>query len=365
VSTPLRVGPAAASGPTALAAALRGEPPSLAHCRALLDRHGMVQFALGEARDVTSGYCLDDNARALIVAVRALALDAGDEDAPVVGESALGFVERAARADGRFHNMMDQHGRFVDDVGSEDAAGRAVWACGVAAHGGPAAWRGRANSILQRALRPALELRWPRSRAYAALGFAAARLTRGAPYALRRLADDLADQLEANAVREWYWWEPALTYGNARLPHALLAAAECTGSTRHRRLGLEALEFLAGITQCDAYFEPIGNAGWHARGGALASHDQQPIEACAMVDAWLAAEAATGDATYARHAACAFEWFLGANSEGLMVARPGDGACHDGLGVRDVNANMGAESTLAYVHAHQAIAARARKAAAR
>lgn len=358
-----------------MAAVKNGRPPSFIHCRRMLDRFGLVQFAKHDARDLEHGYCLDDNARGLLAAILALALGGG-EDARAVGEAGLRFILRAQRSDGLFHNFMDREGRFTDPVGSPESIGRAIWACGVAVRCAPEPrWRELAAVALADALRGVCALGFVRSRAYAALGLAAALAPEGAapvppagPPLSGRLKDAVRDALNglcAGLEREldraasdgWPWWEPELTYANARLPEALLRGAAALNDTRLASAGFRALDFLAGITQPADMFVPIGNDGWYRQGGPRPIYDQQPIEACAMVDAWLAAARLTREKRYQKKALDAFAWFAGRNSEGLAVARPEIGGCHDGLQRGGLNQNMGAESTLSYLHAHAVVAA--------
>lgn len=355
----------------------RFELPRLDHLRAMMSPAGVVQFAQGAEPDISSGTCLDDNARALLVAVMALAADPSYPHAREVGDSAAAFIARARRPDDTFHNFADIDGRFLDDVGSEDSFGRMIWACGVAARcAALPEWRAIALATLEAALPSAMELRHNHSRAYALLGATAAiapdlatdLAPAGPPLggamraSIQRLvakhAGSLDDDFRSAATPDWSWWKPSLTWGNARMPEALLRAAAATGERRYAESGMRALEFLAGITQSGEVFIPIGNAGWYTKGAHRAKYDQQPIEACAMVDAWLAAHRLDGDAGYRGRATTAFEWFLGRNTDGLALARPQTGGCCDGLRRGRVNENQGAESTLSYLHASLAIRAR-------
>lgn len=350
------------------------DAPRLDHLRAMLVPAGIVQFCIGAVPDRESGTCLDDNVRALMVAVRALAAGRDRESAQAIGDAAIAFIERARRPDGYYHNMADIDGRFLDEAGSEDSFGRMVWACGVSARcAEPAAWRETAMAAVMHSLPIVAKLTAVHPRAYAALGLAAAIAPQcaslgasavddvqgGALDALRRNLIDVADALDAqfhaHATPDWSWWRPSLTWGCGRLPAAMFAAALATGRARYAHTGLRALEFLAGVTQDGDRFIPIGNESWYERGGPRAVYDQQPIEACAMVDAWLAAHRFSGDRWFADQARIAYEWFLGRNTERLAVAVPDIGACHDGLGRAWLNPNFGAESTLSYLHAAFAI----------
>jgi len=331
----------------------------------------MVQFADGAKKDLASGYCLDDNARAALAALAALALDPGAADAAYVCRESLKFVLEAQSSDGGFHNLMDESGVFIDDEGSPDSIGRAVWACGVAARSAPnPGSRAAARAALVKALPRIDRLEGFRPKAYAMLGLAAATGPPGAspirldgnpfraPFvdALVRAARRLHDEFQAAADEDWPWWEPILSWGNARLPEALLRASAALEDPALARSGMRALNFLASITQPDEMFVPIGNQGWYERGGERAIYDQQPIEACGMVDAWLAAESLSGDPAYRERAVAAFEWFFGRNTDGAVIAQADIGGCRDGLNRDAVNANMGAESTLSYLQAHLSIA---------
>jgi hypothetical protein len=174
---------------------------------------------------------------------------------------------------------------------------------------------------------------------------------------LVEVADALARDFLSSATNDWSWWTPTLTWGNGRLPEAMLRSAAVTGQKRYAEIGLRALDFLADVTQSGDVFIPVGNADWYGRGGHRARYDQQPIEACAMVDAWLAAYRLTGDSTYLNRAGTAFDWFHGRNTEGLALARPQTGGCCDGLRRGRVNENQGAESTISYVQASLAMQA--------
>lgn len=346
--------------------------PPLAHLRRLLVPAGVTQFSECDSPDARSGTCSDDNARALLVAVLALAVSPHYEHAREIGDAAIGFLERAQRPDGRFRNMADIEGEFLEELGSEDSIGRTAWACGVTARcAAVPAWRESALKMLVDVLPALPELRSLQSRAYALLGLTAAVAPNTATAApatpvggspprdiadrlvssLNALADALAREFEAYADDTWAWWVPELTWGNARMPDAMLNAALVTGKSRLADVGLRSLRFLAAVTQAGDVFVPIGNDGWYRRGERRAIYDQQPIEVCGMVDAWLAAFRLTGESRFVDRARTAFEWFEGRNTEGLRIADPETGGCCDGLRRGSLNRNQGAESTLSYLHA--------------
>lgn len=350
--------------------------PRFTHLRNLMAPAGVIQFSRGLEPDTQSGTCLDDNARVLLVAIMALAADPADPVARAAGDVAARFVVRAQRQDGSFRNMADINGDFLEEIGSQESVGRAIWVSGVAVRCAVVPeWRSGAMAVLKAALPAIKTLGADHSRAYAVLGLAAALapdavthmkpLGEPLPSALRAdvarhletLCKDLLDDHRRVATRDWPWWQSRLTWGNGRLPEALLRAASALGSRRLADVGLNALQFLASVTQSGDVFIPIGNDGWYERGGVRSLYDQQPIEACAMTDAWLAAYRLTGDPSYRSRAETAYEWFHGRNTERIAVAVAETGGCYDGLRRGCVNGNQGAESTLSFLHSHLMMAA--------
>jgi hypothetical protein len=304
----------------------------------------------------STGYCTDDVARAFIVATQAAAHPDLRSDAIRIGRTYLSFLLDAQRPDGRFRNFMAYDRRWLEEVGSEDASGRAVWALGVGARSAPlAGWRRVCRDALVASL-PAVAAFVPaHARAYAALGLAHA--VRADPQAsdafaraLRALANALVASYRATRSATWEWFEDIMTYDSARLCEATLRAGETLADATLVETGRSTLSFLESVVFEPVRFAPIGNHGWYLRGGARARYDQQPLEAAAMVDAELAALACDGDPARLSRARLAFSWYLGNNDAGATLVSE-DGGCRDGLGADGVNENMGAESTLAYLTA--------------
>ncbi len=147
-----------------------------------------------------------------------------------------------------------------------------------------------------------------------------------------------------------------MTYDNARLPEALIRAGHTLEEPSYGEAGLAALTFYESVSMENEIYVPIGNDGWYCRGGRRARYAQQPLEACAMVDAELAAFDLTGDIGRFQTAEVALEWYYGRNSRGVTMANAG--GCYDGLDEDAFNTNMGAESTLALLSAAYTMAAR-------
>jgi hypothetical protein len=295
-----------------------------------------------------------------MVVLAHLRLAPSDKPSQRFASTYLAFLQHAQLDDGRFHNFMDYDRRWTDEIGTHDSCGRAIWALGYGVANAPTqTWRRVCATLLDRAL-PSLEsLEYIRSRAYAALGLAHAQTALKDPRystALRYLGDEILASYEANAADDWRWFEDILTYDNPRLPEALIRAGQALQEPRYGTAGLAALKFYEGITIENGIHVPIGNDGWYPRGGRRALYDQQPLEACAMVDAELAAFDLTGDPGHVATAELALEWYYGKNSRGITMANAG--GCFDGLAEQGVNSNMGAESTLALLSAAYTMAAR-------
>ena len=330
------------------------------HLLALVDDVGIVQHARGVIPDRSTGYCVDDTARLAIVAM-GLERRFGD---PMYGRmltSSLAFLLHAWHADAPgMYNFMDYQRRWLGGPHEGDHVGRAAWALGAVIADQPLREEADASLWLLSRLGPRLGAApFPREAAFAVLG-----LTRPHPSMLpaplrkllRTLADRLAVLYDGNRHDDWRWFEPSLTYDNARLPQALIAAGHRLGDTELTRRGLEALDWYA--EECGLHTEVtrlIGNR-WRRRadgpvGLAGAEGDEQPVDATALVEALTDALVATGDRTYGDLAMRAFEWFLGRNHVGIPLYDAASGGCHDGLQPHGVNLNEGAESTLAFFQA--------------
>jgi hypothetical protein len=332
-------------------------PLRLDHLEGMTDDVGILQHAVFTVPNRHEGYTTDDNARALAAAVllEELGADAAATGARLAPRY-LAFLWHAFDTrTGRFHNVLGYDRQWRDDVGSEDAHGRALWALGLvlgrAADGG---LRGAAGRLFERALPAALACASPRAWALAALGSAEYLRRFGGDRLARNVMEEMTERLlqayRLHRADDWRWFEDVVTYANATLPHALIVAGRALGRPEATAAGLEALEWLLGIQQAPAgHFMPIGSQGFYRRGGERARFDQQPIEAQTTVAAALAAHRATGDARWRRHAQRVFEWFLGHNDLGLPLYDPATGGCRDGLHPDRVNQNQGAESTLAFL----------------
>lgn len=328
------------------------QPVRREHLAALSSGGPIAQHARGVIPDPLHGSCTDDVARALEVDLLHGAVLGWDAVARPAWTSLL-YLGEAIDAGARARNFRAADGRWLDEVGSEDAHGRAVLSLGRATGAADRGLRDEARAILLRAVPAAVGLTAIRAQASALLGFEAAMrfgVTAGIPAAHRHLAESLAARFEPVAwSAEWPWPEPVITYESALPPRALIVAGRRIGDRRVTEMGLAVLAWLFRHSAArPGHLSPIGN-GWWPRGGERSRFDQQPIEASSLLLAAEAALEATGDPRHAADMERAYAWFLGANDLGLVVADPARGGCHDGLLRDGLNPNEGAESTLAWL----------------
>jgi glycosyltransferase involved in cell wall biosynthesis len=332
--------------------------PRLDHLRVLSDDTGMLQHARFAVPDRDHGYCTDDNARALIVALMAENVLPDDRSLTPLAYRYLSFLQHAFNPEtGRFRNFMGFDRRWQELIGSEDSHGRALWALGQTVLDSRAQGMvGAAMILFERALPAVFDLTSTRAWAFALIGIDPfLRRFPGASEAKRarvQLSDQLFRRLQSHAAPNWPWPEDTVTYANGVVPQALIAAGAQTGRSDMVDAGLKSLRWLVDVqTDAKGNFVPIGNYGWFKRGGVPARYDQQPTEAQHMVDALLEAHQVTGDTTWLDDARRCYEWFLGRNDVQQPVFDETTGGCRDGLRADGLNQNQGAESTLAWLHA--------------
>lgn len=351
------LGPSGAEQP---AAEVSPAPLPLAHLHRLTGPLGIYQHAKLAEPDLEHGYCTDDNARALILA-RDL-LRSGHPDKmrlTALEKQCFEFVSGAFNPlVGRFRNFRSAAGEWLEAQGSEDSHGRALWALGHSARHAPDPVVQQAAVHLFHLALPAVDtFTAPRAWTFTLLGLAA--LPAGGPpgvaaAAQRHLAARLMRLYHRSADRSWRWFEPSLSYDNARLPQALLVTAAQTGDTAMRTVALNSLAWLMHLQRApEGHFRAIGSNGFFHRGSTSpAQWDQQPLEALASLSACLEAQRLTGREEWLTRAQRALAWFSGANDLGLPVGNDQTGACYDGIQPGGMNQNQGAESTLAFLQSH-------------
>ncbi|PZR58977.1 MAG: glycosyltransferase [Candidatus Meridianibacter frigidus] len=336
--------------------------PSLDHLLALSDDTGIIQHAVYDVPNRSTGYCTDDVARAFMVAVSLHDIGTRKDAAARLASTYLAFLQDAQLADGWFHNFMSYGRSWLDERGTQDSFGRAVWALGFGMrYAKRESWRKVCERLLQSAAARLPDLRYLRSTAYATIGLSHALESRPAEAKLIRewlapLAATLRDAYVAHQAPDWQWFEDGMTYDNARLCEAMLRAGTALRDDELIAIGLRTLAFYERIVIENGMFVPIGNDGWFPRGGIRARYGQQPLEAAASIEAALTAHDCTSAPAFVALAHAAFDWFHGKNTADAEMAERG--GCRDGIDPQGANANMGAESTLAYLSSAAMLAER-------
>jgi len=327
----------------------------LDHLTRMTDSTGLLQHAVYTIPNYAEGYCTDDNARALILTVLLEELGVEERAAALGGRYAAFLHHALDPARGRFRNFMGYDRQWLEEIGSDDSHGRALWALGACVGRSQRRdFQFWAAQTFELALPPIVETTAPRGWAFALLGiheyFQRLSGDRRASQVCEVLLSRLLEGFDRTASYDWPWFEEVLTYDNARLSQALIAGGQSAGNERALEIGLRSLRWLVKVqTAPQGHFRPIGSNGFYSRDEEPAQFDQQPLEAAATVSACLAAYRATEDASWLREARAAFEWFLGRNDLGQALYDPASGGCRDGLHPDRTNQNQGAESTLSFL----------------
>lgn len=314
--------------------------PNFDHLRELTEPYGLWEHASHSTPRREHGFCNDDNARALVITAHEQT-----EDLTLLASIYLRYVLDSRRGDGTFRNRRDSAGAWVDEAASDDSQGRVWWGLGAIAASAPGGWM-LESSLEAFESRSVFESPHLRANAYAALGAAEVANAREDSQA----ALDLLDRTTTSIIRATRsaipWPEARLTYDNARIPEALLAAGLVLGDERRTAMGMRLLDWLVVSETRGSHlsFTPVAGRELGDYGPAF---DQQPIEAWAMADACHRAFVATGDCSWHERALRAARWLLGSNDAAAVMYDEQSGATYDGLTATGVNLNRGAESTLA------------------
>ncbi|HEY1021769.1 MAG TPA: hypothetical protein VGE06_05625, partial [Flavisolibacter sp.] len=337
-------------------------PPFLLdHIKRMTDDTGIIQHAKFGIPNLKEGYCLDDNARALLLVLMAykqkkhpLAL----ELLPVY----LSYIHYMQNVDGTFRNFLSFSRNFLDDIGSEDSFGRAIWSLGFLMANAPNdAYYQSGREIFFEAAPNFEKLASIRSMANTMIGISYYLKSNAQDEAmtgrLRQMAYRLVHEYTQHKTENWHWFESLLAYDNAMLPLSLLHAAGILKEEAIADVALESMHFLASITLKDGFLSVVGNERWYVKNGTQSKFAQQPIDALAMVLMFHEAYHLTKDKGYLNQLFTSFMWFLGENDLRMNLYDFETKGCCDGLESYGVNRNQGAESTLAYLISHLTVLA--------
>lgn len=332
-------------------------PPFLLdHVKRMTDDTGIIQHAKYGIPNLKEGYCLDDNARALLMVLMAykqMKLPIALELMPVY----LSYIHYMQNEDGTFRNFLSFRRDFLDEQGSEDSFGRAIWSLGYLLANAPNdAYFQSGKQIFFDAVPNFEKLQSIRSIANTIIGISY--YLQSCPHdesmraLLKRMALKLVHQYKINKVDEWHWFEELMAYDNAILPLALLHAAALLNDDDIHTTAMESIGFLSSVTLKEGILSLVGNESWYKRNGSSSMYAQQPLDASAMVLLFHQAFHYTKNKIYLTKLYSSFMWFLGENDMRMSLYDFETKGCCDGLESYGVNRNQGAESTLAYLVAH-------------
>jgi len=334
---------------------------NLAHVKRLTDDTGIVQHAKYGIPNLKEGYCLDDNARALLMALMAYR-QSKDKEAPELITIYLSFIHYLQRENGNFGNFLSFSRQFLDEYGSEDSFGRTIWALGYLISNAPNdSFKQIGREIYSKSIQYFDKLESLRGISNTIIGIAYylkdAQEDESQLQLLLSLTSKLVNAYQANRDENWHWFENSISYDNGILPLAMYHAAELTNDDKLLNIANESLKFLEKVSSIHGYFAPVGNQGWYQKGSEIPEYDQQSIDVMAMVLLYHQAYQVTKKKEYIDKLFSSYLWFLGENSLRLPLYDHETCGCCDGLESTGVNRNQGAESTLAYWISHLTVLA--------
>jgi hypothetical protein len=337
-------------------------PINLKYVQTLTDCTGMMQHGIGGVPDPQTGYTTDDNCRALLAMVR---LWRGNPKLRGEVEPLLRtftqfmlFAQIREGSDaGWFINFFSYDRKPLEKRGTEDCLGRCIWALAESASGDlPTGVSQAIWGMLHLSRQAMLKIRSPHAAAYILCGLCRLPNASNDPH-IKHFADFLTDLWHTYKKPGWNWFEPQMTYDNARCVEAVLRVGLVTGDKDAMAIGIDALEFLTthSFGPTDGFLSPVGNRGWFVQGKDKAAFDQQTIEAGAYAELYAFAAKDLGRTEYLKLADRSRDWFLGDNIHKLSLYDYETGGCCDAITKDGVNCNQGAESTLSYLLAESAL----------
>jgi glycosyltransferase involved in cell wall biosynthesis len=339
------------------------EAISLDHMKRMTTNTGIIQFSKINQPDISSGYTLDDNARALVVACMFYKLTGFEETINDI-KKYLSFINRCQQPTGDFLNYLDENNKFTDqnkDVNLDDANGRAIWALGYLVSLNsvlPKEIISEAGAIIKRALHHLGSVHSTRAMAFAIKGLYYYHRAVKLPETLNLIvtfADRLTQMFKHESNIKWEWYESYLTYANSILPEAMLYAWLLTGEIIYKEIAVSSFAFLLSQTFNENGIEVISNKNWLKKGQEAGHFGEQPIDVAYTIMTLGKFYDVFNTSDYRLKMETAFNWFLGSNRLHQIIYNPCTGGCYDGLEETHVNLNQGAESTVSYLMARLTI----------
>jgi hypothetical protein len=315
----------------------------------LTDDVGIFQHSKYGVPDRNYGYTTDDNARALILAVMLYEKYNKKKYLKLIYKY-LSFVYHALNNNGMFKNFMNYQREFLETEGSEDCFGRCIWALGstISSLSVPQNIKNTCACILKEATKNIKTITSPRAKAYTIVGLSFLKDSEEMVIHIKNLSMSLIEQYKIYKDENWHWFEDSITYGNAFLPWSLFCAYKLLGEECYFETAKESMDFLESIVMKPHFFKPIGCNGWLVKGTATSAYDEQPIEACEMLYAYMEYYEVTRNKKCLQDALKCFNWYKGQNSKNLSLIDKETGACYDGINENGINLNQGSESIISY-----------------
>ena len=289
------------------------------HLLTLADDVGIIQHANGVIPNRDSGYCVDDVARLAIVALE-LARRGDEQVWTSIVYRSLAFLQtpptrRRACATSWATTAAGSTSR-TSATTSAARSGRSARSSRPPGCRPSSARRGGCSTRSSASLAAELVAAHRRLRRARPRAPRPDRLDPAARALLERVLEQLAAAYERDTPsHDWRWFEDALTYDNARLPHALIVGGAALGREDADRAGSpRSAGSATSRGLADGMLRLTGpSAAASAAEPAPGDGDEQPLDASAFVEAELAAFAVTGDPEHGGARRRAFDWFLGRN----------------------------------------------------
>ncbi len=334
---------------------------NLKHIKKLTTKFGMVQFSQINQPDMSTGYTLDDNARAMVAICQHVELLNDDGDVDLI-RTYLKFIKYCFQDEGDFLNYVDKNGMFTtqNDENLEDSNGRAIWALGYLISLEdylPTDIIEDAIELMEQAMLNIKKMHSTRAMAFVIKGLYYYNLQRSSTQTISlitALADRLVQMYRHEAEPQWQWFESYLTYGNSILPEAMLCAWHATNENIYKSIAKASFDFLLSKTFTENRIKVISNKGWLQKGNKpteVVIGGEQPIDIAYSIMALHKFYNCFGTDAYHKKMDIAFSWFSGNNHLQQIVYNPCTGGCYDGVEEGCVNLNQGAESTVSYLMA--------------
>lgn len=332
-------------------------PIKLDHIKKMTTKLGIIQFSKISDPDITSGYTLDDNARALIAMCFHYKLFKDKQDLYYIN-TYINFIERCQKPTGTFINYVDKNNQEHiknNYINLEDSNARAVWALGTVVSLKkylPETIVNKANLCLTKCLKWVKNILSPRAIGFTIKGLFLSYNVTQSNY-IKSIIEDLSKNLitsyKLNATDDWKWFENYMTYANSVLPEAMLYTYLLTGKPDYKNVAIESFDFLLSKMFVNGYFKVISNKGWLQKGKEPHQFGEQPIDVSCSIQTLDVFYRTLQEPKYKTMMTEAFSWFLGKNYLNQIMYNPTNGGCYDGMEKEQINLNQGAESTICYL----------------